>query len=163
MATELKRFGSKSEEEINAEVEENVPNNAKTAREFVWRQFHKFLSEKGCKLEKTTSPAKEARDGMRKKLQACPEKQTNSATALAETEFLNIVKLFGKDTPEGLKKKFFFIVPYELAWKDGEGVHCLVSFFKEEIRGLPTGRINIIQCSQRRLKKGPNHLPKASG
>jgi BMFP domain-containing protein YqiC len=36
-------FGSKSEEEINAEIEENVPNNTKNTRESVWKQFHKFI------------------------------------------------------------------------------------------------------------------------
>jgi hypothetical protein len=29
-------FGSKLEEEINAEIEENVPNNTKNTREPVW-------------------------------------------------------------------------------------------------------------------------------
>jgi hypothetical protein len=36
-------FGSKSEEEINAEFEENVPDNTKNTRESVWKQFHKFI------------------------------------------------------------------------------------------------------------------------
>jgi hypothetical protein len=36
-------FGSKSEEEINAEIEENVPNNTKNTHESVWKQFHEFV------------------------------------------------------------------------------------------------------------------------
>jgi hypothetical protein len=36
-------FGSKSEK-INAEIEENVPNNTKNTCESVWKQFHKFIT-----------------------------------------------------------------------------------------------------------------------
>jgi hypothetical protein len=39
-------FGSKSEEEIHAEIEENVPNNTNNTRESGWKQFHKFIQ--GC-------------------------------------------------------------------------------------------------------------------
>jgi hypothetical protein len=39
-------FGSKSEEEMNAEIEENVPNNTKNTHESVWKQFHEFVQ--GC-------------------------------------------------------------------------------------------------------------------
>jgi hypothetical protein len=37
---------SKSEEEINTEIQENVSNNTKNTRESVWKQFHKFIQ--GC-------------------------------------------------------------------------------------------------------------------
>jgi hypothetical protein len=43
---QLWQFGSKSEEEINAEIEENVSNNTKKTRESIWKQFsrlHSFL------------------------------------------------------------------------------------------------------------------------
>jgi hypothetical protein len=50
--------------------------------------------------------AREAQDAMRKKLQACPEKRANSAAALTETEFRNIVKIFDEDTPEGVLKLY---------------------------------------------------------
>jgi hypothetical protein len=36
---QLGQFGSKSEEEINAEIEENVNNNIKKTRESIWKQF----------------------------------------------------------------------------------------------------------------------------
>jgi hypothetical protein len=39
-------FGSKSEEEMHAEIEENVPNNTNNTRESGWKQFHKFIQ--GC-------------------------------------------------------------------------------------------------------------------
>jgi hypothetical protein len=39
-------FGSKSEEEINAEIEENVHQHKKNTRESVWKQFHKLIQ--GC-------------------------------------------------------------------------------------------------------------------
>jgi hypothetical protein len=38
-------FGGKSGEEINAEIEENVPNNTKNTRESVWKQFHTFIQD----------------------------------------------------------------------------------------------------------------------
>jgi hypothetical protein len=41
---QLWQFGSKSEEEINAEIEENVSNNTKKTREFIWKQFSRLGS-----------------------------------------------------------------------------------------------------------------------
>jgi predicted hydrolase (HD superfamily) len=38
------QFGSKSEEEINAEIEENVSNNTKKTCESIWKQFSRLLS-----------------------------------------------------------------------------------------------------------------------
>jgi hypothetical protein len=40
---QLWQFGSKSEEEINAEIEENVSNNTKKTRESIWKQFIHLL------------------------------------------------------------------------------------------------------------------------
>jgi hypothetical protein len=39
---QLWQFGSKSEEEINAEIEENISNNTKKTRESIWKQFQIF-------------------------------------------------------------------------------------------------------------------------
>jgi hypothetical protein len=36
------QFGSKSEEEINTEIEENVSNNTKKTRESIWKQFSRL-------------------------------------------------------------------------------------------------------------------------
>jgi hypothetical protein len=36
------QFGSKWEEEINAEIEENVFNNTKKTRESIWKQFSRL-------------------------------------------------------------------------------------------------------------------------
>jgi hypothetical protein len=45
MNHELWQFGSKSEEEINAEIEENVSNNTKKkTRESIWKQFSRLHS-----------------------------------------------------------------------------------------------------------------------
>jgi hypothetical protein len=41
---QLWQFGSKSEEEINAEIEENVSNNTKKTRESIWKQFSRLHS-----------------------------------------------------------------------------------------------------------------------
>jgi hypothetical protein len=40
---QLWQFG-KSEEEINAEIEENVSNNTKKTRESIWKQFSRLHS-----------------------------------------------------------------------------------------------------------------------
>lgn len=56
MATERKRFGTKSEVEIDTEICENIPWNTKKSRDSVWRQFTTFLTEKGYKLDQFTSP-----------------------------------------------------------------------------------------------------------
>jgi hypothetical protein len=40
---QLWQFGSKSEEEINAEIEENVSNNTKKTRESIWKQFSRLI------------------------------------------------------------------------------------------------------------------------
>jgi predicted hydrolase (HD superfamily) len=43
---QLWQFGSKLEEEINAEIEENVSNNTKKTHESIWKQFstlHSFV------------------------------------------------------------------------------------------------------------------------
>jgi hypothetical protein len=47
----MNQFGSKSEEEINAEIEENVSNNTKKTRESIWKQFsrlHSFVKNYRC-------------------------------------------------------------------------------------------------------------------
>jgi hypothetical protein len=41
---QLWQFGSKSEEEINAEIKENVSNNTKNTRKSVWKQFSRLQS-----------------------------------------------------------------------------------------------------------------------
>lgn len=167
MESERKRFGTKSEIEIDAEIGENVPWNTKKSRDSVWRQFSTFLVEKGYKLDESISPgelnvilkswacnmkkkdgsdykegvvkhmwnttaklvqemffnnwrievnpfsdtmfksARDARDTTRKKLQAYLEKRTSSAAALTETEYLDMVRIFDENTPDGLQKKFF--------------------------------------------------------
>jgi hypothetical protein len=43
---QLWQFRRKSEEEINAEIKENVSNNTKNTRESIWKQFsslHSFV------------------------------------------------------------------------------------------------------------------------
>jgi hypothetical protein len=50
---QLWQFGSKSEEEINAEIEKNVSNNTKNTRKSIWKQFSRHLlkifgSNQGC-------------------------------------------------------------------------------------------------------------------
>lgn len=203
MESASKRFGERSNTQIDTDIINNVPKNTLKSRKSIWGQFNKFMSEKQYKLDEFTSPleindilkswaanmkkmdgtdykegvvkqmwnctakivqemyfntwnikinpfsdavfqsSRQARDATRKKLQILPGKRTNSAGALTETEYLKIVSGFDENTPVGLQKIFFFIVSYELAWRGGEGVHCMTYFFKEDIdnNGSLTNRI----------------------
>ena len=51
--------------------------------------------------------------------------------------------LWDENTPEGLLKKFFHVVAYELAWRGGEAASCKTYYFKKETfnNGEITGRI----------------------
>ncbi|KAF5294889.1 hypothetical protein FQR65_LT10687 [Abscondita terminalis] len=83
------------------------------------------------------------RPKMQGKLQAYPEQRTNNATALSETEYLNMVVTLDENIPDGLQKKFFLISPYELAWRVEEDCNGLIYYFKQELDNstIPTGRI----------------------
>ncbi|KAK5638533.1 hypothetical protein RI129_012828 [Pyrocoelia pectoralis] len=87
--------------------------------------------------------AREARNTKRKQLQSIPEKRKVSAEAFSLEEIDKIINSFDENTPEGLQKKFFHIVSFELAWRGGEGSNCITDYFKEEIGndGCATGRI----------------------
>ena len=41
--------------------------------------------------------------------------------------------LWKEDTPVGLQRKFFQIASYELEWRGGEAVNCLIDYFEEEL------------------------------
>lgn len=70
--------------------------------------------------------ARAARHATRKMLQKKPEKRATSAGAFNYAEFLQIVKIWDKNTPEGLQKKVFHVVSYELAWHGGKAVNFLL-------------------------------------
>lgn len=86
--------------------------------------------------------ARAARDTKRRKLQMDVSKRKKSSSALSTADYSKMVHLWDEDTPEGLQKKFFFIVAHELAWRGGEGVNCCIHYFIEEMdKGYSTGRI----------------------
>lgn len=88
-------------------------------------------------------PARDARDAIRKKLQANPCKRKSSSVSLNLSEVNRIIMLWDENTPEGLMRKFYHIAAVELAWRGGEAVACLVDFFQVEKNndGSPTNRI----------------------
>lgn len=72
-------------------------------------------------------------------VQKKPKKRATSAGAFNYVEFLQMVKIWEENTPEGLQKKFFHIVSYELDWRGGKAVNYLLEFFTED-------RSNRVKC-----------------
>lgn len=107
----------------------------------MWNVTAKLLQEKySCTFGIVMDPfadirfksARNARDAVRRKLQVEPEKRKTSSTAFSHDEFLKILKLYDENTPDGLQKKFFHVLSYELAFRGGEACNCLTDFFEEE-------------------------------
>lgn len=99
-------------------------------------------------------PARDARDAIRKKLQADPCKRKSSSVSLNLSEVNKIILLWDENTPEGLMRKFYHIAAVELAWRGGEAVACLVDFFKSRKITMTLQQIalNTIRCSVKRAK-----------
>lgn len=134
LVTLLKDWGANMRKKNGSEYKEAV---VKT----MWNVTAKLLKEKyyneyNRKIDPFTDisfkPARDARDAARKMLQKNPEKRTASAVAFNHKQYLQMVQIWDENTPEGLQKRFFHIVSYELAWRGGEAVNCLVDFFKED-------------------------------
>ena len=64
---------------------------------------------------------RDARDTKRKELQDMDGKRKESANFLTYNKFEKLIKTCDEQTPEGLQKKVFFLLSYELAWRGGEG------------------------------------------
>lgn len=118
----------------------------------IWNVTSKLLMEKyqddfNVKFNPFTDTefktAREAKNAKRKQLQTDPQKRKESALSLKYEEFKAMVQNCDEETPDGLQKKLFFVLSYELAWRGGEGVKCLASYFKEDINnaGEKTGRM----------------------
>lgn len=108
----------------------------------IWNVTSKLLMEKyqneyNIKFNPFTDTefktAREAKGAKRKQLQTDPQKRKESAVSLKYNEFKNMVQNCDEETPDGLQKKLFFVLSYELAWRGGEGVKCLISYFKDDI------------------------------
>lgn len=87
--------------------------------------------------------SRDAKNAKRKQLQQEPEKRKQSSVFLKHDEFIKIVETCDEETPDGLQKKMFFVLSYELVWRGGEGPRCLTNYLKEELdhAGQKTGRI----------------------
>lgn len=118
----------------------------------IWNVTAKLLMEKyqkeyNIKFNPFTDTefkiSREAKSAKRKELQMDPLKRKESSKALKYEEFKLMVRNCNEECPDGLQKKIFFVLSYELAWRGGEGGKCFVSYFKDDIDniGQPTGRI----------------------
>lgn len=143
--TILKSWSSNMKKQDGTDYKEGVVKHMwnTTAKLLQQMYFNKWKIQINPFSDATFHSAREARDAMRKRLQAFPEKRTESAAALTEMEYVKMLRTFDEDTPEGLQRKKFLVASYELAFRGGEGAHCLTYYFKEEIdnSGSFTGRI----------------------
>ena len=113
---------------------------AKQIQEIYYEKFGVKIDPFGDVAFKT---ARCARNSLRKKLQLVPEKRRISSASLSKSEVSDIINLYDENIPDGLQKKFYHIAAHELAWRGGEGVNCMVHFFREEYdnKGAFTGRV----------------------
>lgn len=114
-----------------------------TAKLVMTEYFQKYKIKIDPFQDVAFKEARDARNAKRKMLQGDETKRKVSATALKYPEFQKLVQFCHEDTPDGLQKKFFFVLSYELAWRGGEGCRAMLHFFKEEVNNLgqKTGRI----------------------
>ncbi|KAJ3662297.1 hypothetical protein Zmor_006652 [Zophobas morio] len=108
---------------------------AKSLQEKYYKQFNLIFDpfkdiEFAC--------ARNARDAKRKELQSCLEKRKRSSASLTQDEIEKILNICNETTPNGLQRKFFHLVAYELAWRGGEGI------FKKNMITLETLRAALV-------------------
>ncbi|KAF5290970.1 hypothetical protein FQR65_LT11488 [Abscondita terminalis] len=101
-----------------------------------------------------------ARNAKRKILQAQPEKRKSSASALNKSEVFAMARLYDENQPEGLQRKLYHILAFELAWRGGEAAYCKTTFFVSEIEnnGKLTGRIEYNPLFSKTRQGGNNKL-----
>lgn len=114
-----------------------------TAKQLQEKYYHSFNIKVDPFADVEFACARQARDAKRRVLQANPNKRKMSSIALDNEELSKIVGIWNEDTPDGLQRKLFHVISYELAWRGGEGSSCLIYNFNEERdhNGLLTGRI----------------------
>jgi hypothetical protein len=106
-------------------------NTAKQVQELFYKEYNiKFDPFKDIEFKE----ARNARNSKRKELQANPDKRKLSSSILSPDNYVSMIKVCNEHTPDGLQKKFYIIAAHELAWRGGEGVQCLTTFFKEELQ-----------------------------
>lgn len=133
----------------------------------MWNVTAKLLQQKyseyGVNLDPFTNitfkAARDARDAVRRELQGDPSKRRTSSSAFTSEEYLSILKLFDENTPDGLQKKLFHVLSFELAFRGGEAPNCTTDFFKMEKfhDGTPTNRIEYNPIFSK-TRQGGSHL-----
>jgi hypothetical protein len=115
-------------------------STAKQLQEMYYRKFNmKF--DPFTDIEFSSSRA--ARDAKRRDLQTNPTKRKHSSASLTTEELSKMIEIWDENTPNGLQRKLFHIVGYELAWRGGEASTCCIQHFIEEKdkNGARTGRV----------------------
>ena len=86
--------------------------------------------------------ARKARDSRKKKAVDYPGKRKISSCAIDEVNYRKMIHHWDEDTVSELQKKSYVTAAKELAWRGGEGAHCLLHYFKPEVdsSGNLTGR-----------------------
>ncbi|KAJ3655110.1 hypothetical protein Zmor_014250 [Zophobas morio] len=95
--------------------------------------FKKFNITMNPFMDIDFESARKARDSRSKKLQAIPGKRKISSCAIDEVNYKKMINHWDENTPSGLQKNFYLIAAKELAWRGGEGAHCLLHYFKPEV------------------------------
>ena len=81
-------------------------------------------------------------------LEMLREKRKRSSASLTQDEIEKILNICNETTPNGLQRKFFHLVAYELAWRGGEGI------FKKNMITLETLRAALVTIhSFQKLRK----------
>lgn len=98
---------------------------------------NKYYSEYQQKIDPFSGVAfkmaRDARNTIRRQLQAIPETRKQSSAPLSAEDLNKILQQFDEDTPDGLQTLFYHIAAVELAWRGGEAANCRLDYFKEEI------------------------------
>lgn len=103
-----------------------------TAKMLMDQYFEKYHRKINPFEDISYKKAREAKNTKRKELQQKAEKRKSSSDSLPFQDFKKIVDTFDEDTADGLIKKVFLVFSFELAWRGGEAVKCLVNYFKIE-------------------------------
>ena len=89
-----------------------------TAKMLEEKYFHEYNIKFNPFSDIEFQKARQTRDAKRKSLQVSTNKRKQSSVALNKKEFINIINTCDEKCPIGLQKKLFFIISYELAWKE---------------------------------------------
>lgn len=132
-------------------------NTAKLLQNKYYSEYQRIIDPFSGVVFKT---ARDARNTIRRHLQAIPEARKQSSASLSAEDLNRILKQFDEDTPDGLQKMFYHIAAVELAWRGGEAANCKLDYFKEEINnnGSFSGRIEYNSIFSKTSQGGDKRL-----